>query len=69
MAKKLNIKTPHEPVSHYIAPEDTVMINGTVRIPRQCKCGAVVEMATKTEDGRLYRGYYGNGSFWCSEQC
>ena len=48
----------HRPCTHYISKDDVVMINGDVRIPRRCRCGAVIEMKNKVIDGICYRGWF-----------
>ena len=48
----------HSPTTHYIADDDVIAIDGNVRIPRKCSCGAVIEMKNKTVGGVLYRGWF-----------
>ena len=48
----------HEPVSMHVASDDVIGINGVVRIPRKCSCGAVIELKHKMVDGISYMGWF-----------
>ena len=48
----------HTPVTHYIADDDVIGIDGNVRIPRKCSCGAVIELKHKLVEGVSYMGWF-----------